>query len=371
MEEYEARMIHYDDNMTPIVPPLTSQQRLCVLITHDESTFYCNEGKKLFWMENKKKKLLPKSKGSSIMVSGFMCPCHGFMTSTIDGKIVSSYQLFLAGTHREGWFTNEDLVHQIDQYAPLFKMLHRDCDILLAFDNSMTHRAKAPNGLDALSNKLNLKDGGKGKENMCKTRDGWYTTANGDKVIQNMHHANGVQKGIKQILSERLLFTDNHNNALKLQCQDCRDKIPHDMRKNTTSRCCARYVLSQQPDFLEQKSWLEETCTNYGFSTIFYPKYHCELNFIEIIWGFMKAYHRRTCTYNFKALESELPTTLNERIPLLFVQKCFRHCFRFMSGYRNGLSGGLLDYAVKKYTSHRIIPSHVIAELRVEYESKQ
>ncbi len=180
---------------------------------------------------------------------------------------------------------------------------------------------------------------------------------------------NGVQKGIKQILIERGLFTDNNNIALKLQCRDCKDKISQDKRVNANQRCCARYVLSQQPDFLEQKSWLEEVCHNNGFSTIFYPKYHCELNFIEIIWGFVKAYHRRVCTYNFKSLERELPITLMERIPLLFVQKCFRHCLRFMSGYRNGLSGGLLDYAVKKYTSHRIIPSHVIEELKAEYAS--
>ena len=78
MQQYECRMLQYADDMS-LVPPQDATQKLCVLITHDESTFYCNEGKKLFWLENKKKKLLPKSKGSSIMVSGFMCPCHGFM----------------------------------------------------------------------------------------------------------------------------------------------------------------------------------------------------------------------------------------------------------------------------------------------------
>ena len=36
-------------------------------------------------MENGEKKLLPKSKGQSIMISGFMCACHGFMSAEIDG----------------------------------------------------------------------------------------------------------------------------------------------------------------------------------------------------------------------------------------------------------------------------------------------
>lgn len=72
MLNYEARMIFYDDNMDEVIPILTGNEKRCVLITHDESTFYCNEGKKMFWMENKKKKLLPKSRGSSVMISGFM-----------------------------------------------------------------------------------------------------------------------------------------------------------------------------------------------------------------------------------------------------------------------------------------------------------
>ena len=38
-----------------------------VLITHDESTFYCYEGQRIYWLENSKNKILPKSRGQSIM----------------------------------------------------------------------------------------------------------------------------------------------------------------------------------------------------------------------------------------------------------------------------------------------------------------
>ena len=58
-----------------------------VYIVHEEATFYCNAG---FWMENGKKKLLPKAKGSSIMVSGFVSQCHGFMRATVDGNELKS-----------------------------------------------------------------------------------------------------------------------------------------------------------------------------------------------------------------------------------------------------------------------------------------
>ena len=34
-----------------------------------------------------------------------------------------------------------------------------------------------------------------------------------------------------------------------------------------------------------------------------------------------------------------------------------------MSGYRQGLEGPLLDYAMKKYSSHRRIPEEVTREI--------
>lgn len=360
-------MVFYDDDMKEIPPTLRLNQKRVVLITHDECTFYCNEGKKFFWMENRKKKLLPKSKGKSIMLSGFVCPCHGFMSATINGEVINSYLKFYAGTQREGWFTNQDLVKQINVCAPLFQFMHPDCDILLAFDNSMTHRSHAPDALDAMSSNLNLGDGGK---NCQPIRNGWYINKDEEKIIQNMQYENGIQKGIKQILLERDLFKDNQGRyGLFLQCRDCREKVPRNQRQNNNEKCCARYVLSQQPDFMEQESWLIETAKKHNFSVIFYPKYHCELNFIEILWGYIKSYHRRNCTYNYKDLDTDLSTTLTEKIPLLFVQKAYRHCFRFISGYRQGMTGGLLDYAVKKYKSHRCIPVNMLMELTEQYNA--
>ena len=66
--------------------------------------------------------------------------------------------------------------------------------------------------------------------------------------------------------------------------------------------CCASYVLSQEPDFQEQKEWLTEVVNAEGFDIVFFPKYHCELNYIEMIWGWVKSYHRRTCTYNYEKI---------------------------------------------------------------------
>ncbi len=58
--------------------------------------------------------------------------------------------------------------------------------------------------------------------------------------------------------------------------------------------CCCRRVLFEQPDFKAHKSWLEEHITNCGHMCDFYPKYHCELNFIEQYWGAAKKTYQNT-----------------------------------------------------------------------------
>jgi transposase len=98
--------------------------------------------------------------------------------------------------------------------------------------------------------------------------------------------------------------------------------------------CCLKCVLSNEPDFKEQKEWLATVVEAAGFTTMFFPKYHCEFNFIEIIWGWAKSHHRRTCTYNYKDLKDRLPTTLSKTMPLAFVIRAARFCLRFISGYR-------------------------------------
>jgi hypothetical protein len=64
MEVYERRMMKFSGSeMTEEeTPTLTDDEKRVVFITHNELTFYCNEGKALLWMENGKKKILPKSR---------------------------------------------------------------------------------------------------------------------------------------------------------------------------------------------------------------------------------------------------------------------------------------------------------------------
>jgi len=58
------------------------------------------------------------------------------------------------------------------------------------------------------------------------------------------------------------------------------------------------------PDFCSQKSHLEEYITSRGHICDFYPKYHCELNFIEQYHGAAKLqYSSSPKTSNIEAME--------------------------------------------------------------------
>ena len=111
-------------------------------------------------------------------------------------------------------------------------------------------------------------------------------------------------------------------HELKKLCISCRD---HTIKEDPTETCCMFGVLSKEPDFLAQKPWLAETVErNPGCFIFWYPKYHCELNYIEMVWGWIKAHHRNNCKYNYPALKKGLPITLNELVPIAFVRGAFK-----------------------------------------------
>ena len=177
-----------------------------------------------------------------------------------------------------------------------------NCDIYIAFDNSMSHHAKAPDGLCAKS--LNLSDGG---ANVKPMRPGWFIRDGTlERVEQNMQHADGTQKGLRTILRERGKHLSDLGYELVKICHPCKLRLTDEQRRESglcLERCCAVKVLSQEPDFLEQREWLTEVVERNGqFKILFYPKMHCELNFIEMLWGWLKCHHRKNCSYNFEDL---------------------------------------------------------------------
>lgn len=77
-KEYEKRFIIYDNDgnilSTPTGFPVAQGVRFrLILVTHDESTFYENDRRKIHWIDDETKAVAEKKgEGQSIMVSDFL-----------------------------------------------------------------------------------------------------------------------------------------------------------------------------------------------------------------------------------------------------------------------------------------------------------
>ncbi|KAF9510170.1 hypothetical protein BS47DRAFT_1280353, partial [Hydnum rufescens UP504] len=88
----------------------------------------------------------------------------------------------------------------------------------------------------------------------------------------------GLFKGMAVILEEC-----SYQNAQTL-CAQC----PDFKCKKGAVNCCCCWLLFSEPDFVNIDSILKGHCHEHGFTVLFLPKFHCELNFIEMCWGFAK-----------------------------------------------------------------------------------
>ncbi len=115
-----------------------------------------------------------------------------------------------------------------------------------------------------------------------------YTDVNGNEILQPMQTEQGVQKGLITILTER--------------GRDVAGKSKDDLEA----------MLKQEPDFQNQQIWLRELATNAGMEVEFFPKFHCEFNWIERYWCHTKRNVRKNCDYSFKTLVAAVPKYLDE-----------------------------------------------------------
>jgi len=129
--------------------------------------------------------------------------------------------------------------------------------------------------------------------------------------LENHPTMPGWFKGMQGILEECGLWPDG---GLPSQCHGFKCAAGR-------SNCCCWCLLFTQPNFCSQGSQLEEYITARGHICDFYPKYHCELNFIEQYWGAAKMYRISPRTTNITEMERNMLACL-DNVPLSNILRC-------------------------------------------------
>ncbi|KAF9513519.1 hypothetical protein BS47DRAFT_1372507 [Hydnum rufescens UP504] len=326
-------------------------------------------------------KPLQKGEGASLMVSNFASADYGWLHSP-DGSETARI-LFKVGKNRDGYFTNDDIMMQAAHAMDILDKYYPNENHVLVFDNTTTHQKRPDDALSASKmpkmmprpprNFLvdaTVRDAA-GKAAMDSSRNTmkekrWMR--NGkllDGSLQSFyfplgHRHAGQFKGMETILEERGIDTQGLNaQCQKFKCQD------HVLPSNSRP-CCCRKALFEQSDFSNQKSRLEELGDQRGYRINFYPRFHCECNFIENNWGYTKRVYRQyPKSSSEKDLERNVIRAL-ESVPVILMHRFFTHSLRFMDAYRKGLNGVQAAWANKKYRGHRVLPDTLMADLDKE-----
>ena len=83
----------------------------------------------------------------------------------------------------------------------------------------------------------------------------------------------GEAKGLEQTLREHgFNITGMHTKCSPVQVCPWENE-----------NCCMAHLLSKQDNFVNQTSMLETVITEAGHKCLFLPKFHCELNPIEMV----------------------------------------------------------------------------------------
>jgi len=112
--------------------------------------------------------------------------------------------------------------------------------------------------------------------------------------------------------------------------------------------------MASQPDFRLQKSMLVEEIEQKGHLVMFFPKFHCEINWIEYFWAQCKRYAREHCDYTLTGLRARIPDALAS-VKETTIHGCYHQYLRRIEAFRGGVTYGTpaYDNYVKEYKSHR------------------
>jgi hypothetical protein len=221
-------------------------------------------------MRPEQQKLMKKGQGQIIHISDFIEEKNGcLIVHNQDGIMIRDAQhIIYPGASSNAWWDHTQLLAQVNDAISIFKEAYPDCTALFVFDQSSAHGSLRPNVLHTFE--MNKGNGGKQRKqkNTVILINNLHAEFSGKPQKMTME-ADEV-KGIQQTLKE-------HGFSICGMCVKCSPVCPFE-----NNNCCMACLLSKQDDFHLQISLLEQKITLKGHLCIFLPKFHCELNPIEM-----------------------------------------------------------------------------------------
>jgi len=225
-------------------------------------------------LQEHEQKLLRKGRGRLIHVSDFVKEENGrLIVRNEEGDVVKDVRcITYPGVGGDAWWDHNQLLAQVDKAIAIFEEAHPGCVALFMFDQSSTHASLGPDALRAFD--MNKSNGGRQRKQkntvipMTNEHPKFHSKA------QRMVTETGEAKGLQQTLEERGF------NVQGMRAK-CSPVCPLE-----NENCCMARLLSKQDDFRLQDSLLEHKIKERGHICIFLPKFHCELNPIEMVCVF-------------------------------------------------------------------------------------
>ncbi|PCH35242.1 hypothetical protein WOLCODRAFT_36273, partial [Wolfiporia cocos MD-104 SS10] len=324
MATFEKRMTHYNGpQLTPVKPELAPGMREVIALLRQDDVV-----------------LRKKGQGRLIHVSDFILEATGRLvyTDPQTGVIDNARQIIYPGSNGDAWWDTAQLIAQVKRAIAIFNKAHPNCIALFIFDQSSAHASLAPDALWAFD--MNKSNGGKQRRQQDTMIPQSNPTTAFRGQLQKMTLSNGEPKGLQQVLEER-------GFDVSLLRAKCTPVCPFESKN-----CCMARLLSQQDDFANQPSMLETVIKDAGHECLFLPKFHCELNPIEMYWGWCKYRYREVIKKSFNEAKEVAQEKLNS-CPVDTIRRFINKSWRFMDAYRHGLTGKAAAWAVRKYRQHR------------------
>lgn len=187
-----------------------------------------------------------------------------FISSTYKNARV----LHRAEKSRDGYQTVEDNIAQATRAMDILDCDYSDERYMFAYDNATIHSARAPDALSAIKMTVGP------SWNFNKVKHGDITqqfrmrdTIFKDGTPQALYNEDGSFKGMIKLIFERCKHGHSLPNPKTLRLECCIHTRDAEGKKYTksftccdlpTTTCCQRKVMFSEPDFTNQKSWLEE-----------------------------------------------------------------------------------------------------------------